>query len=168
MSVGKNKNRKRRKRRMPEVKFQKVRVDKIIIDPEAGALAKSDQMRPYIEFFVAFYSKDEKALEVALEKIEALPLEKRYIWRIVQALDWGFADFDSATVRVDKDCLSDADLQKMNTTLKEVQSNRTVQLCLFLQELYGSEHMKKIMDSAVEQALAYGLSAEGGENENVN
>lgn len=58
-------------------------------------------MRPYIEFMAAIYSsKDEKASQIAAEKIKALPLEKRYIWRIVQALDWGFADFDSETVRI--------------------------------------------------------------------
>lgn len=155
-----------KKKPIPEVRLEKMRLDKIKSDPDAEALSRSDQMRPYIEFMAAIYSKDEKASQIAAEKIKALPLEKRYIWRIVQALDWGFADFDSETVRIDMGLLSDADRKEMDTKLEEVQRTRVVQLCLFLQKLYGSENMKKLMEGAVEEALAYGMSAE--DNEELN
>ncbi len=115
-----------------------------------------------------FLKSREKASQIAGEKIKALPLEKRYIWRIVQALDWGFADFDSETVRIDLDLLSDADRKEMDTKLEEVQRTRLVQLCLFLQKLYGSENMKKLMEGVVEEALAYGMSPEVDENGKVN
>lgn len=155
----------KKKKPIPEVKREKVRLDEIRLDPYAEALARSDQMRPYIDFLTAFYSEDEKALEIAEKKVEALPLEKRYIWRIVQALDWGFADFDGVTLRLDMELLSDADRKKTDTKLEELQRTRLMQLCLFLQELYGSENMKKLMDSAVEEALAHGMSAKIDENE---
>jgi hypothetical protein len=62
---------------------------------------------------MAIYRKDEKACSIARKKVEVLRLGKGYIWRIVQALDWGFANFDSANVQVDLGCLSDADRQRL-------------------------------------------------------
>jgi hypothetical protein len=38
----------------------------------------------------------------ATAEIAALPLEKRYVWRVVSALQWAFADMDTLTVEVDR------------------------------------------------------------------
>ena len=162
------KKKKKKKKLMPRVERKELRLGEIKSDPYGEALGKSDQMRPYIDSYAAYFAKDEEAFDVALSKIKALSLEERYIWRIVQALDWGFADFDSATVRLDREVLSRSDLKKMNKVLEEVQRTRTVQFCLFLQELFGSEHMKKVMESAIEQALVYDMAVETDENEEVN
>ena len=155
----------KKKKSIPEIGAVKtVPRDKIKVDPYAKALSSSDQMRPYIELFTAIYSKDEKALEIAREKVDALPLEERYIWRILEALSWGFSDFDNETVRIDLECLSDADLQKLNGVTRNIQLTRLTQLCLFLQELCGPETMKRLMENAVEAALCIGMS-EGGDEE---
>ncbi len=158
----------KKKKSIPEVKYKQVRLNEIKVDPYAKALSRSDQMKPYIECYRAIYGKDETALEIAREKVGALPLEKRYIWRILEALNWGFSDFDDETVRLDLKCLSDADRQKLNTVLQEVLSIRAAQLCLFLQVLVGTGTMKKLMEEAIEVALSHGMSAEGDENEEVN
>ena len=155
----------KKKKSIPEVKREKLRLDEIEFDPEAKALASSDQMRPYIQFMAAIYSKDEKAWQIASKKIKALPLGKRYIWRIVEALKWGFSDFNSSTLRLDLECLSDADRQKID---KESLYLQLVRLCLFLQVLFGRESMKKLIESAVEKALAYGMSSEIDEKGEVN
>jgi hypothetical protein len=34
-----------------------------------------------------------QGLEEAVAEIGHLPLEQRYVWRILPALKWGFADF---------------------------------------------------------------------------
>ena len=162
------KKKKKKKRLMPRVERKELQLGEIKSDPYGEALSKSDQMRPYIELFAAYYSKDAKTFDIAHEKIAVLPLKERYIWRIVQALDWGFADFDSATVRLDREALSGSDRKEMNKVLEEVQRTRTVQFCLYLQELYGPEHMKKVMDSAIEQALVHSMAVETDENEEVN
>jgi hypothetical protein len=61
--------------------------------PGAEELASSAEMRPYIEFAMAVMKGADPTPE--LEAIRQLPLEKRYVWRIVSALRWGFADFDT-------------------------------------------------------------------------
>ena len=78
-------------------------------------------------------------------------LEKRYIWRILEALNWGFSDWDDQTVRLDLECLSDADRQKLSAVALPT---RVVQLCLFLQVLFGQQDMKKLVEGAVEETLA--------------
>jgi len=147
------------------MKKKKVRLGEIESNPDAEALIRSDKMRPYLDCMVASLGNDLEAYEVALKKVEALPLEKRYIWRIVQALDWGFADFDSAFVRLDMECLSaDPDEHKKaaeNFALKL--RDRALQFCFFLEGVLGTEAMKVVMENALEAALG-----EDDENEEVN
>src|SRR5262249_4424273 len=78
-----------------------------------------------------------------------LPLELRYTARIIRALQWGFADFDSANIRIDKDLgFSESDLQQLD----QGHRLRAAQFCLFLKALYGAEKMKSIMAEALEYA----------------
>ncbi len=42
----------------------------------------------------------------------ALPLEKRYAWRVASALKWAFADFENLNVVADRRTLSQEDLNK--------------------------------------------------------
>jgi hypothetical protein len=41
--------------------------------------------------------------EAAKEAIGQLPTGKRYVWQGSPALQWAFADFDSLSVRADKE-----------------------------------------------------------------
>jgi len=85
-------------------------------------------------------------------KIAALPLEKCYIWRVASALKWGFADFDSVYVPVDRETLSAEDLGKVVDLLRF----RPMQLCMFLKALLGTEVMERIMAEAVAAAKQEG------------
>ena len=63
-----------------------------------------------------------------LEEVAALPLEKRYIWRVASALKWGFADFDDVNIETDTATLGQKDLEKVWKLLKY----RPIQFCLFV------------------------------------
>ena len=85
---------------------------------EEGAheLATSENMQPYLRLLKAAFQDKDTTPHV--EEIAALPLEKRYIWRIASALKWGFADFDNVYVGVDRDTLSEENLRKMVELLR--------------------------------------------------
>ncbi len=73
----------------------------IAIDPLAQELARSEQSRPYIDYFMKDCSNDGAGIKNALRVLRDLPLEKRYTWRVLSALKWAFADFDDECVRLD-------------------------------------------------------------------
>jgi len=115
---------------------------------EAGAdnLASAPQMQPYLNWIDATLTGSDTS--TALEAIRALPLEQRYVWRVVSALKWAFADYDSVSVQADRQTLTDEDLVKVT----ELLMFRPVQLCLFLKVLVGKEHMQALMVSAIDHA----------------
>ena len=71
------------------------------IDSLAQELVRSEQARPYTNYFMKAYSNDAAGTEVALEVLRDLPLEKRYTWRVYSALKWALADFDDECVKLD-------------------------------------------------------------------
>jgi hypothetical protein len=77
----------------------------------AHELATSESMRSYLELVKAGWQN--KSITSHIEEIAALPLEKRYTWRIASALKWGFADFDNVYVSVDRETLSGEQLDKV-------------------------------------------------------
>jgi hypothetical protein len=82
-----------------------------------------------------------KDASTAIADIAALPLEKRYVWRVASALKWGFADFDSGSVAMDRETLSPEDRETVAESLKL----RPMQFCLFLKALLGEEEMHRLM-----------------------
>ena len=72
----------------------------------AAELAGSEAMRPYLEFRMALSQGQDT--EPFLEKIKALRLEDRYAWRIMSALKWAFAGYDSDAIKLDTDTMSEA------------------------------------------------------------
>jgi hypothetical protein len=82
-------------------------------DPLAVDLAGSAAMRPYMNYYEAVVKNDHQAAEDATQQIKHLPLEQRYIWRIMSALKWGLCDFDSKTVKLDLPHLSDEERHEM-------------------------------------------------------
>ena len=67
----------------------------------ARELVRSEQARPYTDYFMKAYSNDGSGAESALRVLRDLPLEKRYTWRVFSALKWAFADFDDECVKLD-------------------------------------------------------------------
>jgi hypothetical protein len=118
------------------------------IRQEEGAheLATSPDMKPYLNLMVAQMKGADPTPE--LERLQQLPLEKRYTWRVVSALKWALADCETESVLADKDTMSKEDLVKVIDLLKL----RPMQFCLFLAALVGPENMQKIMVQAIGMA----------------
>jgi len=87
-------------------------------DALAVDLAGSAAMRPYMNYYEAVVRNDDQAAEEAAQQIKHLPLEQRYIWRIMSALKWGLSDFDSKTVKLDLPYLSDEERHEMVQNLE--------------------------------------------------
>jgi len=94
------------------------------VDPTAEDLLDSAAMEPYLNLAVAIMG--EKETGSVIEELAALPLEKRYVWRVASALKWAFADFDSLTVEADRQTMSAEDRQQ----LVDLVRNRPLQFCL--------------------------------------
>jgi len=82
-------------------------------------LLQSENMRPYIRLHVAA-SDGQRTIEQLLEFCD-IPLEKRYLWRIVSALKWAFVDYDSVSVVLDRTTLSSDDVA---TCRRDLQPSR--------------------------------------------
>ena len=60
-------------------------------------------MQPYGRYIeAAMFGGD---IDPTVREIAALPLEKRYVWRVASALNWGLVDFDDWNVVVDRKTL---------------------------------------------------------------
>jgi len=65
---------------------------------EAGAqeLVSSERMKPYLALLKAQAGGQDT--ELYLTALAALPLEERYVWRVVSALKWAFCDLETESV----------------------------------------------------------------------
>jgi hypothetical protein len=95
----------------------------------------------------------------AVEELAALPLEKRYVWRVASALKWAFADFDTLTVGADRQTISLEDRQRFIELLEQ----RPLQFCLFLSALFGQKEMELMMVSAIKNSRVVADQSEGHE-----
>jgi len=68
------------------------------------------EMQPYFRYVGAAMLEGDVAS--SLREIAELPLEKRYVWRVASALQWGFADFDDWSVAADRKTLNPEDGDK--------------------------------------------------------
>jgi hypothetical protein len=128
---------------MSDKKPKAIPIKDLVSEDGAHELATSENMQPYLRLLKA--GLQDKDTTPNVEAIAQLPLEKRYIWRIASALKWGFADFDSVYVPVDRETLSPEDLDKVIELLRF----RPTQLCIFLKALLGPEEMERMMAEAV-------------------
>lgn len=130
------------------MKTKMVDLRQIASDPIAEQLMKLPEMQPYIQYAMAVLSHDDE--EAALNKIRGIPLDKRYLYRILTALEWGFADFDNFSVSADLKTLESSEVQKLIEDRKLF--FRPLQLCLFLQVLTGPKNMEQLMLEAIKSA----------------
>lgn len=115
------------------------------VEPEAEDLMDSPAMKPYMNLALAVMGN--KDAGAAVKEIAALPLEKRYTWRVASALKWAFTDLETLSVAADRRTLSQEDLD----TLVDLLRVRPIQFCLLLSALFGEERMEKLITSSVEQ-----------------
>lgn len=116
----------------------------------ANELAASPDLKPYHDFSVALMKGSNG--EEQLDALRKIPLEKRYIWRVVSALQWAFADYDSEWVRADMRTVSQEDFTKV----LELIIMRPTQFCLLLKALVGEHQMRNLMGDAIKMATRGG------------
>ena len=112
---------------------EKIPLKDIAIDPLAQELVRSEEARPYTDYFMKAYSKDAAGVQSALETLRDLPLEKRYTWRVFSALKWAFADFDDECVRLDLPHIPEPKRAQMVTEL-EIRLQQLVMLMKVFKE----------------------------------
>jgi hypothetical protein len=82
-----------------ERKLVRIPLSQIDTDPAGDMLAESKDIKPYIDHYCALVTGVDS--EKTLAAIAALPVDKRYLFRVVQCADWALADYDSSTVKLD-------------------------------------------------------------------
>ncbi len=124
------------------------------MEPEAEDLLNSTAMEPYMNLAMAMMGG--KDTGPAVEKLAALPLEKRYVWRVASALKWAFADFDTLTVEADRQTIPPEDRKQLLDLLQ----HRPLQFCLFLSALFGQKQMEILMVSALKNSRTMAAHAD--------
>jgi hypothetical protein len=131
---------------MDDKNIKKIPINDLRQEEGASELATSPDMQPYLQYIMATMKGGDGKAE--LEMISKLPLEKRYVWRIVSAMKWAFADLEDMSIQADRDTLNKADMAKVTDLLKI----RPIQFCIFLKTLVGAEEMKMMMLKAISVA----------------
>ena len=127
-------------------KIEKIPIKNLKTEEGADELVQSEMMRPYARLAEAMLTN--QGFKEAVAEIRHLPLEQRYVWRVLSALKWGFADFDNVNVVIDRKSLGAEDRKKV----AELLQHRPVQFCMFLKALIGAEAMEQMMTQAINVA----------------
>jgi hypothetical protein len=131
---------------MSDKKSKPIPIKDLISGDGAHEMATSPDMQPYLRLIAAGLQDYETTPH--METIAAIPLEKRYVWRVASALKWAFADLETVSVNVDRETLSEEDLRKVIELLRF----RPIQFCMFLKALVGTEGMERLMKDGIEAA----------------
>ena len=124
---------------MSKAPTKNVPISEIRIEPGSEELVRSDGMELYLEVLKAEISGRDTG--PALAALAALPLEQRYVWRVISALKWGLCDLDTESVAADVETLSEQELK----TVAEPLALRAMQLSLFIKALVGEKAAQEIM-----------------------
>jgi hypothetical protein len=100
-------------------------------------------MKPYFALLKAQMSGQDT--EPYLAALAALPLEERYVWRVISALKWAFCDLETESAIADFRTLSEEDRVRVAEPL----TLRATQFCLFVNALLGEEATDQIMQHAL-------------------
>ena len=139
---------------MTDGKNSGVPISEIHSEEGAQDLVRSERMKPYLAFLKAQMSGQDT--EPYLAALAALPLEERYVWRVI-ALKWAFCDLDTETAIADLHTLSEEELKKVVEPL----SLRANQFCLFVNALIGEDATERIMQHALRCATESSAPATG-------
>lgn len=132
---------------MNDPEYRMVDVSSLKVEDGVEELLSSPDMQPYSRYIEAAVTGAD--IGPSVQEIAALPLEKRYVWRVASALKWGVADLEEWNVAVDRQTLTPEDGQKLMNLLRF----RPVQFCLFLKALVGGEEMERLMKNGIAVAM---------------
>jgi hypothetical protein len=128
---------------MTDKRINSLRRSEIHSEDGAQELVRSEKMKPYLAILKAqIAGQDTEPLFAALA---ALPLEERYIWRVISALKWAFCDLETESAIADFRTLSEDDCLKVAEPL----TLRATQFCLFVNALLGEDATERIMQHAL-------------------
>jgi len=131
---------------MSDPKYKVVEADSLVMEDGARELLSAPEMQPYSRYIeAAMFGGD---VDPSVREIAALPLEKRYVWRVASALKWGFADFEDWNAVVDRKTLQPEDFDRLMKLLRL----RPIQFCMFLKSLVGVDEMERLMSHAISVA----------------
>ena len=137
-------------------RIEKVSPKDLKTEEGADELVQSTMMRPYVRLAEAILTN--QGFKEAVAEIGHLPLEQRYVWRVLSALKWGFADFDNVNVVIDRKTFRPEDRKKV----AELLQHRPVQFCMFLKALVGASAMEQMMTQAISIARQVPEQSWGG------
>jgi hypothetical protein len=140
---------------MTDGKITSFPISEIHSEEGAQELVRSERMKPYIAFLKAQMSGQDT--EPYLAALAALPLEERYVWRVISALKWAFCDLETESAIADFRTLSEEDRVKVAEPL----TLGATQFCLFVNALLGEEATGRIMQHALRCAKESSMPAAG-------
>ena len=112
-------------------------------------------MRPYLALLTAQIGGQDTAPFLAA--LAAVPLEERYVWRVMSALKWAFCDLETESATADLYTLSTEDLKTVTQPL----AFRAIQFCLFVKALLGQNATEQMMEQALRYAKDSSESVSG-------
>jgi len=136
-------------------KTKRLPIGEIKTEPGAQELVRSERMKPYLALLKA--QMEGQDTEPYLAALAALPLEERYVWRVISALKWAFCDLETESAAADLHTLSEEDLKKVVEPL----ILRATQFCLFVNALLGEDATERIMQQAVRSAKESSVPTSG-------
>ena len=138
-----------------EKRISKLPISEIHSEDGAQDLVRSERMKPYLALLKAQIGGQDT--EPFLTALAALPLEERYVWRVISALKWAFCDLETENAIADFRTLSEEDRVRVAEPL----TLRATQFCLFINALIGEDATERIMQHAVRCAKESSAPASG-------
>ena len=140
---------------MTKAKIRSIAISELNIEEGAQELVRSEKMKPYLALLKAQMRGQDT--EPYLAALAALPLEERYVWRVISALKWAFCDLETESAIADLHTLSEEDLKKVVEPL----TLRATQFCLFVNALLGEDATERIMQQALRCAKESSVATSG-------
>jgi hypothetical protein len=125
-----------------------ISIANIKVEDGAQELVRSQKMRPYLALLEAQMSGQDTAPFLAALAI--MPLEDRYVWRVMSALKWAFCDLETESVIADLRTLSEEDTEKLTDRLRL----RTLQFCIFVCTMLGQNAGEQLILQELRSAKA--------------
>jgi hypothetical protein len=128
---------------MSEENIWNLPISEIHSEDCAQDLVRSERMKPYLAILKAQIAGQDT--EQYFAALAALPLEARYVWRVISALKWAFCDLETENAIADFRTLSEEDRVKVAEPL----TLRATQFFLFVNALLGEDATERIMQHAL-------------------
>jgi hypothetical protein len=124
-------------------------------DPEGAGLLNAPEMKIYDRIIMWVMQDRASEVAAALRELEGVPVEQRYVSRVIGALAFAFGDFDSTCIKFDLLTLPSKDRDSMD----EILEVRAAQFCLLAREFFGVERMKTILLRVIDHAASSAVDA---------